>query len=90
MSSGRSVRALLTLCVALFFGLGVLGENPRLGKNDYFDPNDWSLVPADSQPVTSLSDMKSGVYSIQLSGERPGCGLDSKGPGVIMMIMMTV
>jgi hypothetical protein len=88
MGSRNSLRAVLTLFTALV--LGVLAENPRLGKNDYFDPNDWSLVPADSEPITSLSDLKSGVYSIRLSGERSGCGLDSKGPGMLMMMTLSM
>jgi hypothetical protein len=73
--------------VALAWGLGVLAENPRQGKNDYFDPNDWSLVPSDNKPITSLSDLKTGVYSIQLSGERAGCGPDSKGPGMMVVVV---
>lgn len=89
MSSGHCLRALLTLCVALALVLGVLAENPRQGEDDYFHPNDYSLVPADNVPMRSLTDLKTGVYSIQLSGERSDCGLDSKGPGMVMMIKMT-
>lgn len=87
MSASHKLCAVLTLCVALAWGLGVLAENPRQGKNDYFDPNDWSLVPADNKPITSLSDLETAVYSIQLSGERAGCGPDSKGPGMMVVVV---
>ena len=82
-------RALLTLCVALAWGLGVLARTPRQGTNEYFNTDTWSLVASDNNTITSLSDLKDGVYSIQLSGVRSGCGLDSKGPGMIMMFMWT-
>jgi hypothetical protein len=76
-----------TLCLAL--GLGVLAKGtPRLNNNDYFDPNDWILVPTDNNlSISSLSDLKTGVYSIELSGERSGCGSDSKGPGMMMVVV---
>jgi len=82
MSSRSGLRGVLTLCLALTWGLA---KQTRLAKNDYFDSNTWSLLPVDSEPITSLSDLKAGVYSIQLSGERAGCGLDSKGPGMVMI-----
>lgn len=66
----------------------VADDSNRQNENDYFNPDKWSLRPADSEPITSLSDLKSGVYSVQLSGERSGCGLDSKGPGMMMMMMV--
>jgi hypothetical protein len=74
-----------TLCLTL--GLGVLAKGtPKLNKTQYFDPNDLSLVPTDNNlGIASLSDLKSGVYSIELSGERAGCGSDSKGSGMVMM-----
>lgn len=90
MSSGHCLRALVTLCVTLALVLGVLAEKPRQGEDDYFHPKDWNLVPADSEPVTSLSDLKTGVYFIMLSGERSGCGLDSNGPGMTTMMMVIV
>ena len=86
MSSSKSVRALLTLCVALTWGLGVLAKSPRVSTNDYFDSNKWNLVPGDNSAITSLSDLKVGVYSIQLSGERSGCGLGSQGPGMVIFV----
>lgn len=77
------MRAFFTLCVALTWGLA---KQTRLAKNEYFDPDRWNLVPADSEPVTSLSDLEAGVYSIQLAGERPGCAFaGSKGPGMAMI-----
>ena len=83
MGSSKSLRAVLTLCLALTWGLA---NQTRLAKNDYFDSNTLSLLPVDSEPITSLSDLKAGVYSIQLSGERPGCGVvGSKGPGMAML-----
>lgn len=82
MSSSKSLRAVLTLCMALTWGLA---KQTRLAKNEYFDPDRWNLVPVDSEPITSMSDLKAGVYSIQLSGERPGCGvMGSKGPGMVI------
>ena len=63
-------------------------EGHKKKKNEYSDPERWSLVPADNEPLTSLSDLTAGVYSIRLSGERSGCGFDSKGPGTIMMMNM--
>ena len=86
MSSSNSVRALVTLCVVLTWGLGVFATSPRMTTNDYFDPNKWDLVPGDNSAVTSLSDLKDGVYSIQLSGERSGCGLGSQGPGMVIFV----
>lgn len=78
---------LYTLCLA--WGLGALAKGtPRLNKTQYFDPNDLTLVPTDNNlGIASLSDLKSGVYSIELSGERANCGSDSKGPGMVMMPM---
>ena len=74
MSRRHQLRVLLTLCVALVYGLGTHANAARLSKNVYFDENKWDLVPADNQPVAALSDLKDAVYSIQLSGERAGCG----------------
>ena len=78
-----SLRGVLTLYMALTWGLA---KQTRLAENNYFDSNTWRLVPVDSEPITSLSDLKTGVYSIQLAGERPGCGLDSMGPGMMMIM----
>lgn len=87
MSSSHRLLAVFTLCMALACGLGVVAENPRHGKNEYFISNTWSLVPVASEPITSLSDLETGVYSIQLSGGRSGCGQDSNGPGMMIVIM---
>ena len=86
MISRKSVRAFVTLCVALSWGLGVFAKSPRVSTNDHFEPNKWSLVPGDNSAIMSLSDLKDGVYSIQLSGERSGCGLGSQGPGMVIIV----
>ena len=62
-------------------------EEGHKKKNEYSDPERWSLVPADNEPVTSLSDLTAGVYSIRLSGARSGCGLDSNEPGTMRIIV---
>jgi hypothetical protein len=54
-------------------------------KNAYFDGDAWNLAAVDSEPITSLSELKTGVYSIQLLMERVACG-PSTGPGKIIPI----
>ena len=74
MRTSRSLRAVFTLCLALSWSLVVLAKNAA---------NSWSLVPSsDDSAVTSLSDLKDGVYSIQIAGQRSGCALGSNGPGM--------
>lgn len=88
MRSRHTLSSLLTLCIVLTWKLGVLAKNIRQDENDYFDSASWSLMPADNEAATSLSDLKTGVYSIQLREKRSGCGLDSKGPGMMMTTIM--
>ena len=85
MRESQRLRALFTLCVALTWGLGVLARTSKQATNEYFNTDMSGLVGADNGAVTSLSDLKDGVYSIQLSGERSGCGLDSQGPGMMIL-----
>lgn len=80
------LRVTLVLCVALAWGLTVRAKVPMRAKNDSFDPYEWHLVPANNEAVTYLSDLKSGVFSIQLSGERSRCGLASRGPGMTLVV----
>ena len=72
MSFKHVLRALVALCALLTYG--VRANKVTLLKNMYFDEDKWSLVPADNTPVTNLSDVRDGVYSIQLPGERSSCG----------------
>ena len=77
----NGLRAFLTLCVVWTSGLVAVAKNTGLRENYFFDSEKWRLVPAENGTITSLSDLTTGVYSIQLSGERPDCKLDSEGPG---------
>lgn len=81
MSIKHVLRALVALCVVLTYR--VRANKFMLSKNLYFDENKWMLVPADNKPVTTLSDLNDGVYSIQLSGERSNCG-STVGQGMMM------
>lgn len=84
MSFKHVLRAFVALCAVLTNR--VLANKVMLSKNMYFDENKWSLVPADNKPVTTLSDVSDGVYSIQpSSGERSKCG-STVGPGMMMMV----
>lgn len=60
----------------------VVADTTKWGKRENIVEYEYSLVPTDNASITSLSDLKDGVYSIQLSGERPGCRT-STGPGTM-------
>ena len=81
MMAYNGLRGFLTLCVVWTCGLVAVAKNTSLRENYFFDSEKWRLVPTENGTITSLSDLTTGVYSIQLSGERPGCKLDSEGPG---------
>jgi len=81
MMPNNGLLTFLTLCVVWTCGLVAVAKNTGLRENYFFDSEKWRLVLAENGTITSLSDLTTGVYSIQLSGERPGCKLDSEGPG---------
>ena len=83
MSCRHGVRTVLTLCMTLCCGLGVVAHTVRLDNNGYFDDQDWNLVPAENKVATSVSDLTDGVYLIELSEKRPLC-IPSKGPGMVI------
>ena len=84
MSSSHSLPAFFTLCVALTWAVA---KQTSLAEDDYFDSDKWTFVPSDNDPITSLSELKTGVYYIQLLGKRAGCGLDSNEPGMIPRLL---
>jgi len=78
MVLNRTLLTLLTLEVLRFWH-GAVAKG--VTKGTFFDVNAWNLVRKEKAvPITSLSELKEGVYSIQMSGERMGCEFDA-GPG---------
>jgi len=79
MSVKPVLRALVLLCAVL--NHGTFANKVVLSRSIYFDKNKLTLMPAYDKPVTTLSDLNDGVYSIQLLRERSSCG-STVGPGM--------
>lgn len=65
------------LCTALVL-VQILSNNfvafAAKGKRTAKKPDSFAYVKADKKPIESLADLKDGVYSIALWGERSDCG----------------
>lgn len=70
------------LVFPLLFSAGlhsVSATDARIDKDEYFQNDSWRLIPAENKIVSTLSDLKDGVYFLELSSIRSECG--PAGPG---------
>lgn len=56
-------------------------------KGAYFNENMWTLVESEDESVHTLSDLRDGVYSLELAATRSGCQPSGPGTSGVMSLL---